>query len=177
MHDAGMSIRAIAELYNISKTTIHRIIGEYEDHGIINAWPRSGRPSVFDDRDKQHLVQVIKKDHTAPLNQITSEIQAITQKSISTSTVRRSLHMEGYYGHVGLRKLFVSNVNCQKHLNWCQERLSWNDEWNNIIWSDESRYELFGSKHCQWVWCRPEQRLDKDYLLPTFKSSQKSVMI
>ena len=67
-HDAGMSIRAIAELYNISKMTIHRIIREYEDHGIINARPRSGRPSVFDDRDKQHLVQVIKKDHTAPLN-------------------------------------------------------------------------------------------------------------
>ena len=33
------------------------------------------------------LYKLSKKDHTAPLNQITSEIQAITQKSISTSTV------------------------------------------------------------------------------------------
>ena len=61
--------------------TIHQIIGEYEDHGIINAWPRSGRPSVFDNQDKQHLVQVIKKDHTAPLNQITSEIQSAQKLS------------------------------------------------------------------------------------------------
>ena len=176
-HDAGISIRDIADMYNISKTTIHRVIKDYKAHELTIARPRSGRPQALDNRDKHHLDQIIKKDYSMALNQITAQIQDITQESISASTIRRTLHAEGYAGRVSLRKPFINDINRQKRLNWCQERLSWNNEWNNIIWSDESRFKLFGSKHRQWVWRRPEQRLDKDCLLPTFKSSQKSVMI
>jgi hypothetical protein len=122
-------------------------------------------------------VQLVEKNHFAPLAQITAEIQDITKKSVSMSTIQRTLHMEGYAGHVGLRKPFVNDKNRLNRLKWSQERLTWDEEWNQIIWSDESRYELFGSKRRQWVWRRPEQRTDNNCLVPTFKSTQKSVMI
>lgn len=37
----------------------------------------------------------------------------------------------------------------QKHkearLLWTQERVNWtNDQWNNVVWSDESRFALHG---------------------------------
>jgi len=97
-HDGGMSIRRIADLYNIPKTTVHRIIYEFEEHGVIKAQPRSGRPHKLDDWDKCHLVQLVEKNHFAPLAQITAEVQDITGKSISMSTVQRALHIEGYVG-------------------------------------------------------------------------------
>jgi transposase len=176
-HDGGMSIRSISDLYNIPKTTVHRIIHEFEEHGVIKAQPRSGRPHELDNRDRRHLVQLVEKNHFAPLAQITAEIQDITKKSVSMSTIQRTLHMEGYAGRVGLRKPFVNDKNRLNRLKWSQERLTWDEEWNQIIWSDESRYELFGSKRRQWVWRRPEQRTDNNCLVPTFKSTQKSVMI
>src|SRR3954470_1263738 len=75
-----------------------------------------------------------EKNHFAPLAQITAEIQDITKKSLSLSTIQRALHMEGYAGRVGLRKPFVNNKNRLVHLKWSRERLTWDDEWNQIIW-------------------------------------------
>ena len=43
--------------------------------------------------------------------------------------------------------------------------------------SDESRYVLSGSKRRKYVWRRPEQKMDIECLIPTFKRSQKSVMV
>ena len=69
-------------------------------------------------------------------------MQDITQTSISTSTIRCALHLEGYIGRVGLRKLLVNEVNRCKRQNWCQKRLSWDIQWDQIVWSDESRFGL-----------------------------------
>ena len=115
-HDAGMSVRKIADLYDIPKTTVHRIIHDFEQDNVIKAWPRSERPPKLNTRDKHHLIQIVEKNNYAPLAQITAEIQDITQKSISISTVQRTLHMEGYAGHVGLRKPFVNDKNRIKRL-------------------------------------------------------------
>jgi transposase len=122
-HDGGMSIRSISDLYNIPKTTVHRIIHEFEEHGVIKAQPRSRRPHELDNRDRRHLVQLVEKNHFAPLAQITAEIQDITKKSVSMSTIQRTLHMEGYAGRVGLRKPFVNDKNRLNRLKWSQERL------------------------------------------------------
>ena len=122
-------------------------------------------------------MQLVEKNYFAPLAQITAEVQDITGKSISISTVQRALHMEGYAGRVGLRKPFVNDRNRLNRLKCSHERLTWDKEWNQIIWSDESCYELFGSKHHQWVWHHPEQRTDDNCLVPTFKSTQKSMMV
>jgi|tagenome__1003787_1003787.scaffolds.fasta_scaffold20698186_1 transposase len=176
-HDAGMSIRKIQDIYNIPKTTIHRIIKEFEENGLTKARPRSGRPQQLDDRSKRHLIQLVEKNHSISLDQITTQMQDITLNPISTSTIRRALHMEGYAGRVGLRKPLVNDINRLKRQKWCHDRLNWNIQWDQIVWSDESRYELFGSKRRKWVWRRPEQRMDKDCLIPTFKSGQKSVMV
>jgi transposase len=107
-HDAGMSERQIVEMYGFPKTTVHRTIKDFEEHGIVEARPRSGRPPVLDDRDKRHLVQIVEKNHRAPLANTTAQIQDITSKNISISTVRRALHMEGYHGRVGVGNLLLA---------------------------------------------------------------------
>jgi transposase len=50
-------------------------------------------------------------------------------------------------------------------------RRNWNNEWNNIIWSDESRFELFNNDSQNWVWRRKDEKYKVDCLKPTVKSS------
>ena len=85
--------------------------------------------------------------------------------------------MEGYHGRVGVRKPFISNKNRLKRQNWAEERLTWNNEWNFIAWSDESRFELTSHHRRRWVWRQPEQRMDVECLIPTVKTGDKSVMV
>jgi transposase len=71
----------------------------------------------------------------------------------------------------------VSETNRKKRLVWCQSRKNWNDEWNFIIWSDESRFELFQNDSHNWVWRKPKEKYDVDCLTPTVKHGKDGVMM
>ena len=62
-------------------------------------------------------------------------------------------------------------------MEWARERLNWEEEWKFIIWSDESRFEVFGGDGCDYVWRKPKEKYDVDCLVPTFKSGCKGVMV
>ena len=46
-----------------------------------------------------------------------------------------------------------------------------------MIWSDESKFELFGGNGRRWVWRQPHEKYDVDCLIPTVKSGQQGVMV
>ena len=62
-------------------------------------------------------------------------------------------------------------------MEWAKERVNWESEWDFIIWSDESHFEVFGGDGHYNVWRQPKEKYDLDCLIPTFKSGQKGVMI
>jgi len=76
-----------------------------------------------------------------------------------------------------VRKPLVTKKNQVKRLNWAKERQKWDDEWSDIIWSDESKFELFRGDGRRWVWRRPHEKYDVKCLIPTTKSGQDGVMV
>lgn len=79
--------------------------------------------------------------------------------------------MEGYYGRTAKRKPLVSEVNRKKRRFWCLARKNWVEEWNAVIFSDESRFELFDNDSHKWVWRRVDEKYQKDCLQPTVQKS------
>lgn len=49
--------------------------------------------------------------------------------------------------------------------------------WSKIIWSDESKINLFSSDGCTWVWRRAGERLKNSCTLKTVKYNGGSIMI
>ncbi|CAH1767297.1 947_t:CDS:2, partial [Entrophospora sp. SA101] len=45
------------------------------------------------------------------------------------------------------------------------------NEWDKIIFSDESRFELFQNNSNDWVWRKPGEKYNKENLSPTVKKS------
>src|SRR6185369_496158 len=107
------------------------------------------------------------------IEEITEKFNTSLDISVSSKTIRRTLHEEGFFGRTGVRKPLVSEANRVKRLKWCLERKDWDFEWEFVIWSDESRYLLFQNDSRRWVWRRPHEKYDVDCLIPTVKSGQK----
>jgi len=164
--ETGESTRDIADALNHSQSQVSRAIKAFVEEGQTTIAPRSGRPPVLNDRDVRQVKRITKKNRNESLS-----------TSISSTTVRNYLHEEGYYSRVALRKPYVSEKNRQKRLKWCKERKNWITEWNNIIWSDESRYTLHQSDGRQRVWRLPKEKYDVDCLAPTFKHGGGGVMV
>src|SRR5436305_13395950 len=77
------------------------------------------------------------------VKEITEQFNQSLNISVCSKTVIRTLHSMGYYGRTGRKKPLVFEINKKKHLFWCYDKKNWQDEWNFIIFSDESHFELF----------------------------------
>ncbi|GBB89778.1 hypothetical protein RclHR1_16590004 [Rhizophagus clarus] len=98
-------------------------------------------------------------------------------KSASTAIIRRNLYELGYHGRAGVRKPFVSEQNRLKRLSWCKERTNWKKEWENVVWSDESKYLLFQNDSHHWIWRKLKEKYDVNCLLPTVKQGSSGIMV
>jgi transposase len=147
----GVSERKIGEALNHPQSTIHNIISAYKNFGYETLPSRPGRKPIMTERDGRHLLRILKTDRKTNLQELRENFVASTSTSVCKNTLRKYLHEQGFCGRVGVRKPFVNEKNRQKRLTWARERKEWTCEWENIIWSDESHYEVFGSKCHQVV--------------------------
>jgi len=176
--EAGQTTREIANAVGRTQTQVQRAIKAYREKGQITVLSRSGRPKSLTDRDSRTLKRIVIKNRFTPAREITNILNETTDNPICDRTIRNYLHEEGYYSRAALRKPFVSEVNRKKRFSWCRERKNWNvDDWSNIIWSDESKFNLHHSDGRQRVWRVPKEKYDVDCLIPTFKHGGGGIMV
>ena len=64
---------------------------------------------------------------------------------ISTSTVQRRLHESGLHGRIAAKKPLLKKTNKKKRLALAKKHEQWTlDRWKSVLWSDESKFEIFG---------------------------------
>jgi len=167
----GVKIVNIMRELKYSYSTVWDVIERYKQRGTAENAPRSGRPAALDDRDKRRLVRVPKGERTKALQEITDDYNIGVANPVSSRTVQRALHSKGYYGRVAKKKPLVSEPNRKKRLAWCRMRKEWHNEWNMVIFSDESRFEMFNNDSQMWVWRQTGEKYNKDCLRPTVQKS------
>uniref|UniRef100_A0A915E512 Transposase n=1 Tax=Ditylenchus dipsaci TaxID=166011 RepID=A0A915E512_9BILA len=68
-------------------------------------------------------------------------------------------------------------MNRRARLKFAKEHLAWTSaNWAKVLWSDESKFNLFSSDGIRYVRRPPGKRYDVRYQMPTVKHS-KSVMV
>ena len=90
-----------------------------------------------------------------PASEIAAEINASRSSSnrhISTSTVQRIMCESGLHSQIAANKPLLKDTNKNKKLAWAKKHEQWTlDPWKSVLWSDESKSEIFGSNHCVFV--------------------------
>lgn len=92
--------------------------------------------------------------------------------------MKRRLRDGGLFGRRPVKKPLISEKNRKKRLQWAKEHLYWTlKQWEKVLWSDESKYLLFGSDGITFVRRPVGARNDIKYQLPTVKHGGGSVMV
>ena len=72
---------------------------------------------------------------------------------ISESTVRRRLHEAGFKGRVARKKPYVDKINRMKRIQYAKKyREQSLCFWDQELWTDGNRFNLFGSDGRVMVW-------------------------
>ncbi|GFT89707.1 transposable element Tc1 transposase [Trichonephila clavipes] len=75
---------------------------------------------------------------------------------------KKKLEKAGYHGRVVRKKPHISPVNRQKHLDFANEHVNKPLQfWKKVLFSDESKFSIFGIKRRKLVWRKQGTALEK----------------
>ena len=81
-----------------------------------------------------------------------------------------SLHLLIPGGTSSTNELYPWSTNKKKRLAWAKKHEQWMfDQWKSVLWSDESKFEIFGSNHHVFVRCRVGERMISACVVPIVK--------
>jgi transposase len=175
----NVSLPEIANFANVTVRTIQRILKNHDERGYDEDAPRSGRPSKLDDRALRHLKFTLEDNRRQSIPTLTNIVNTFITSPISTDTTRRAITRKlGMGAFIAAKKPYLSQAHRLARLLWARDHKGWGEEdWNRVIWTDESSVEIGKDSRVPWVWRRPGEKFLDKCLAPTFKSGRQSLMI
>ncbi|GFX20289.1 transposable element Tcb2 transposase [Trichonephila clavipes] len=124
----------------------------------------SGCPQQTTRRENRQIVRKARVQPTVSSVVIQTQVEPSLGASVSSRTIRRRM-AEGHLGsRRPLRVLPLTPTHRRLRLEWCRARRNWTvAEWNQVIFRDESRFNLISADNRVRVW-RPRG----EYLNPAF---------
>ncbi len=152
------------------KSTVASIILKWKTFGTTRTLPRAGRPAKLSYRGRRALVREVKKNPKITVAELQRYIREMGE-SCRKSTITAALHQSGLYGRVARRKPLLS----ARHMKARMEDSKMVT--NKILWSDETKIELFGLNSKRYVWRKPGTANHLSNTVPTVKHGGASIML
>jgi len=97
---------------------------------------------------------------------------------VSDSTIKRHLHLAGIHGRRPRKEPLLKKCHKIRPLEFAKELIEEGDGYfKKILWTDESKIELFPKNGLAYVWRHDGDAFKEDYLVPLVKHGGGSIMI
>ena len=148
----GKTYQEVSSLLSIPKSTITYTFKRYQQgYGVCDR-PKCGRPRKTTPRLDKLIRRKSVKDPRKSAIEISRELSEVNLCNVSRSTVTRRLHDFGLFGRKSVKKPYISKKNQKARLEFAKQHLNWTvEQWSKVGFSDESKYNLFGSDGQRYV--------------------------
>lgn len=155
----GHSQRNAARTLNVPETTLRDAIRRYYETGLCTRKQGSGRPRKTDATDDRFLTLYALRNRTATASETSFQIRRARNVVISPDTVRRRLAEANLRPRVPATGPLLTKQHKRARLTFARAHQHWEqNDWENILFTDESRYNVFASDGRIRVYRRPGER-------------------
>ena len=170
-YESGIAIAVITKAFKICTKTAYNTVNNYSERGSSETAPRSGRKRKTTATTDRLIVRKVRENPKITAQELKLELNL----DLGLTQLRSRIHEQGLYGRVCRRKPFISPVNRRKRLEFALKyRYADLDFWKSILWSDESKFELLGSKRRAYVYRKPGEEFKERNTTATVKHGGKS---
>ena len=136
----------------VPKNTVASIILKLKKFGTTKTLPRAGCPAKLSNPGRRALVRKVTKNPMVTLTELQSSSVEMREPSRRT-TISAALHQSGLYGRLARQRPLLSKKAHDSQLGVCQKAPKDPQTMRNkILWSDETKIELFGLNANRHVW-------------------------
>lgn len=143
LHEQGKSQEEISKTVKCSRRSVHYAIQRFYDTGSHQNKPRTGRKHITIGRQDRQLQRESLRNRKKTSSELAAEFSEQMKKTISARTTRRRLQEAGLKGCKARKKPWLSESNKKARYKWAlQHRTFTAEDWSNVVWSDESNFEV-----------------------------------
>ena len=173
---AGEGYRKMSAALKVPMSTLASIIRKWKKFRTTRTLPRAGRPSKLSDRRRRALVREVTNNPMVTLSEL--QRSSVEREPSRRTTISAAIHQSGLYGRVARRKPLLSKRHMAARLEFAKMHLKDSQTMRNkIIWSDETKIELFGVNARRHVWRKPGTTHHYANTIPTVKHGGGSMML
>ena len=176
----GLGAKRIARDLEIPVSSVKTILRAYRKRGHTFSAPRSGRPRITDERTDRRIVRAVEKNRFASAAAIAAEVSDEIGRPVKPTTVRNRLKATGLNGRSSRKKPYLSKVHKSKRLAYAKRVLAAlprEEDWANVLFTDEASIQLNGSTGKVSVWRRTSEAFAEKCTTPTHKNVRTSLMV
>lgn len=180
MLEAGNSVNMVARRFGCTRMAIYQLQRRYRDTGRTQDRPRSGRPRVTTPIQDRRIRLLHLRDRFRSATTTAFETPGRANNRISSNTVIRRLREHGLRPrrpHIGM---VLDDRRRQRRRAWANNhyRDHWRlQNWRRVIFSDESRFQLYRADGRQRVYRRYGERFARCAVSQVDRFGGGSVMV
>ena len=167
-------MNSVAKRLGIGRRTVQEIVKKYAETGYVKDRQGKGRKRRTSSREDRKIIQASLKDRRKSSIEISREIKEEIGLEVSSRTIRRRLLDSGLKSCRAKKKPLLSEKARQKRLQWALEHR--NFTWDNVVFSDESRFCLVSDRPVI-VRRRPGEEYLPECLNTTMKHGGGGIMV
>ncbi|KAK3558377.1 hypothetical protein QTP86_017981 [Hemibagrus guttatus] len=177
LHQAGKTESAIGKQLGVKKSTVGAIIRKWKTYKTTDNLPRSGAPRKISPRGVKMITRTVSKNPRTTRGDLVNDLQRAGTK-VTKATISNTLHRQGLKSCSARCVPLLKPVHVRARLKFAREHLDDPEEdWENVIWSDETKIELFGKNSTYHVWRRKNAELHPKNSIPTVKHGGGNIML
>ena len=172
MRQNGVQCKTIAEHLVMPRSTVSTVLTKWRNSGCLETKIPTGRPLELSPRSQRDLGRLVNLDRKQTLNTLAQSFH------LHRNTIRTYIRRLGFENRIARRKPYLNAIHQAKRFAFAKKYCRWTiSDWKNVIWTDESTFELGKTSRQVRVWRKPHEAYEPHCLAPTFKSGRSSVMV
>ena len=123
------------------------------------------------------MMRKVRDQPSTTQEELVNDLKAV-RTTVTKRTISNTLHREGLKSCCTCKVPLLKKAHLQAHLKFAKEYLDDSEEaWEKLMWSDETKIELFGINSTCHVWRKRNAEYNPKNTIPTVKHGGGNLML
>jgi transposase len=176
-HKNGKGYKTISKQFLVPVATIQSIIRKYKKVKTVKNLVGRGRKPKVSPKLARKIVREASNNPRTTTKVIRNNLRE-SGIDVSRQTVQRALNKAGLHGRRPRKTPLLQPRHLKARLDFAKTYLDKAPNfWTKILWSDETKLELFGHRDVAYVWRKKGEAFKPKNTIPTVKHGGGSIML